>query len=111
MTAQELARLRERAGQDHPEALYRLAMLHIYGDGVPEDNDLAAALLLRAARQGHAEAQYNLGICYHHGYGVAADEAEAFRWYMVSARQGYAMSGAVPTPCCRQLPVSAWALA
>ncbi|MGN1020487.1 MAG: hypothetical protein ACI4O7_08925 [Aristaeellaceae bacterium] len=56
MTDHELARLRERAGQNDPEALCRLAMLHICGDGVPEDNRLAAALLLRAARQGHAEA-------------------------------------------------------
>ena len=56
MTDQELARLQERAGQNDPEALYRLAMLHIYGDGVPEDNDLAAALLFRAARQDHAAA-------------------------------------------------------
>ena len=90
MTEQELARLRERAGQDDPKALYRPAMLHVDGDGVPEDNDLTAALLRRAAEQGHAEAQYNLGVCCHHGYGVAADEVEAFRWYMASARQGCA---------------------
>ena len=56
MTDQALARLRDRAGQYDPEALYRLAMLHIDGDGVPEDNDLAAALLFRAARQDHAAA-------------------------------------------------------
>ncbi|MDY4140530.1 MAG: SEL1-like repeat protein [Eubacteriales bacterium] len=56
MTDQALARLQERAGQNDPEALYRLAMLHIDGDGVPEDNDLAAALLFRAARQDHAAA-------------------------------------------------------
>lgn len=68
MTEQELTRLRERAGQDDPEALYRLAMLHIDGDGVPEDNELAAALLFRAARQDHAA---------------------ALRWFRLSAAQDY----------------------
>lgn len=87
MTGQELARLQERAGQNDPEALYRLAMLHIYGDGVPEDNDLAAALLLRAARQGCAKAQALTGSCLQQGVGTAPDMAEALRWYRLAAQQ------------------------
>ncbi len=31
-----------------PQALFELAMKHIYGDGVPEDNVLAVELLTQA---------------------------------------------------------------
>ncbi len=55
------------------QCLYELAMKHIYGDGVPEDNELAVKLLTRAKDMGHVEASYNLGICYHYGYGTVID--------------------------------------
>ncbi|MBQ7870603.1 MAG: GNAT family N-acetyltransferase [Oscillospiraceae bacterium] len=73
----------------HGDFLCRLALLHIYGDGVAEDNALAASLLTRAAALGHAEATYNLGICYHYGYGVAADLQRAFALYLRAAEAGY----------------------
>ena len=69
--------------------LFRLAMKHIYGDGVPEDNELALTLLTRAAELGHVEAKYNLGICYHYGYGTEADLARAFGLYLEAANGGF----------------------
>lgn len=72
-----------------PQALFELAMKHIYGDGVEEDNVLALKLLTQAHDLGHAEATYNLGICYHYGYGTAADLEKAFRLYLESAQGGY----------------------
>lgn len=72
-----------------PKDLYELAMRHIYGDGVPEDNELAVKLLIRAHDLGHVEATYSLGICYHYGYGVAADLAKAYSLYLESAHNGY----------------------
>ena len=71
------------------QELYQLAMKHIYGDGVPEDNDLAFKLLTQAHDLGHIEATYNLGICYHYGYGTNADLAKAFELYLESANAGY----------------------
>ena len=71
------------------EELFRLAMMHIYGDGVPEDNDLAAKYLTQARDMGHVEATYNLGICYHYGYGANVDLAKAFALYLESANAGY----------------------
>lgn len=71
------------------ESLYRLAMKHIYGDGVAEDNELAARLLTQAHALGHMEATYNLGICYHYGYGVEADLEKAYELYLESANAGY----------------------
>lgn len=72
-----------------PQALFELAMKHIYGDGVEEDNVLALKLLTQAHDLGHAEATYNLGICYHYGYGTAVDLEKAFRLYLESAQGGY----------------------
>lgn len=55
------------------KAIFELAMRHIYGDGVPEDNVFAFELLTRAHEMGHIEASYNLGICFHYGYGTDID--------------------------------------
>ncbi|MDE7297591.1 MAG: sel1 repeat family protein [Lachnospiraceae bacterium] len=71
------------------QELYELAMKHIYGEGVPEDNDLATKLLIRAHDMGHVEATYNLGICYHYGYGTSVDLEKAYELYLESANAGY----------------------
>ena len=71
------------------QELYQLAMKHIYGDGVAEDNALALKLLTQAHDMGHTEASYNLGICYHYGYGTSVDLAKAFELYLESANAGF----------------------
>ena len=71
------------------QALYELAMKHIYGNGVPEDNELAFRLLTQARELGHVEATYNLGICYHYGHGTAVNLAKAFDLYLESAMAGF----------------------
>lgn len=71
------------------QTLYHLAMKHIYGDGVSEDNELAVKLLTYAHNMGHTEATYNLGICYHYGYGTEIDVAKAYALYLESANNGY----------------------
>ena len=71
------------------QELYELAMKHIYGDGVPEDNELAVKLLIQAHDMGHVEATYNLGICYHYGYGTDEDLAKAYELYLEAANGGY----------------------
>lgn len=73
----------------NPYELYELAMKHIYGDGVPENNELAVKLLTQAHDMGHVEATYNLGICYHYGYGTGVDMAKAYELYLESANGGY----------------------
>lgn len=71
------------------QAKFELAMKHIYGDDVAEDNELAATLLTEAYALGHVEATYNLGICYHYGYGVEVDLERAFGMYLEAANAGY----------------------
>ena len=89
MKQSEPERLRLAAHEGDPQAQYELAMAHIYGNGVEEDNGKALALLEKAAAQGLREAIYNLGICYHYGYGTAADVEKAFALYLRSAELGY----------------------
>ena len=72
-----------------PQELFELAMKHIYGDGVEEDNVLALKLLTQAHDLGHPEATYNLGICYHYGHGTSVDLEKAFHLYLESAQGGY----------------------
>ncbi len=72
-----------------PEEKFRLAMKHIYGDGVEENNAVALQLLTEAYEQGHVEAAYNLGICYHYGYGAEADLPRARDLYRFAADRGY----------------------
>lgn len=71
------------------QELFELAMKHIYGDGVPEDTEMAAELLTQAHDMGHVEATYNLGICYHYGFGSGIDLAKAFGPYLEAANAGY----------------------
>ena len=71
------------------QQLYELAMKHIYGEGVPEDNELATKLLIQAHDMGHIEATYNLGICYHYGFGTDVDLGKAFELYLEAANAGY----------------------
>ena len=71
------------------QELFQLAMRHIYGDGVPEDNDLAFRLLKQAHGMGHVEAGYNLGICYHYGFGTSVNLEKAFQLYLETANAGY----------------------
>ncbi len=71
------------------QELYQLAMKYIYGDGVPENNELAVKLLTQAHDMGHIEATYNLGICYHYGYGTGVDLEKAYELYLESADGGY----------------------
>lgn len=71
------------------QELYELAMKYIYGDGVPEDNELATKLLTQAHDLGHVEATYNLGICYHYGFGTGIDLKKAYELYLEAANGGY----------------------
>ena len=75
----------ERTAQE----IFELAMKHIYGDDVPDDNDLAFELLTQAHDMGHIEASYNLGICFHYGFGTEIDLAMAFKLYLEAASAGH----------------------
>lgn len=89
MTQKEIRQLQTQAADGDADCQYRLAMMHIYGNCIPEDNVLAFELLQRAEAQNHLEAAYNLAICYHYGYGTGIDLETAFRLYLKCANSGY----------------------
>lgn len=78
----------ELAAQDHPAALYRLALAHAEGLGVPRDDAEAAAWYRRAAGHGNVPAQSALGRIYDEGKGVPRSQSKAMKWYLRAAQQG-----------------------
>ena len=92
---QEQGRLREAApwleraaGNGNQFAQYRLAKLHLTGDGVPRDADRAAELLEASAMRGTQWAQYLLGKLLLQGKQVERDRDAAAEWLKRSAEQG-----------------------
>ena len=84
--------LRLAAEQEDADAQYDLALAYDDGEGVPQNDALAAEWFARAAEQGHAPAQYNLGVAYVLGRGVLQDDALAAKWWKRAAAQGYAIA-------------------
>jgi uncharacterized protein len=75
----------ELAEQDHPDALFNLAIMHLEGVGVTADPARSVDLFERAAGHGDPIAAYNLGELYAEGRGVDQDHAAAAEWYRQAA--------------------------
>lgn len=67
-----------------PEAQYRLAQMHISGDGTTPDMNLAVKWLANAAKKGHAPSQALLGDILWRGESVAAQPAHALALIMTA---------------------------
>lgn len=80
--------LRKSADQGDAEAQISLAGAYFKGQGVPQDNQRAAAWLRQAAEQGNPKAQYNLGLFYKRGLGLRQDVAEAVKMVPQICRTG-----------------------
>lgn len=80
------------AAQGHAQAQFRLGCLYTFGQGVPEDLELALRLYRLAAEQGDADAQNNLGGMYAEGLGVELDLVEAYTWFELAAAQGHELA-------------------
>ena len=83
--AEELAAIRLAAELGDPNARTVLALMHYYGEGVPQDHAEAARLNGLAAQDGHPGAQLFLALLYIKGDGVQADPAAAQMWLNVAA--------------------------
>ena len=77
------------AKQGHNLAQYYLAIMYQRGDGVPQDDKLAAIWMQLPAEKGYAPAQYNLGQMYFEGEGVARNYKAGINWWTLAAEQGY----------------------
>ena len=56
--------------------------------GLPQDEEKAIELLLKAGELGCADAYFNLGIAYDYGRGVAIDKKKAKHYYELAAMNG-----------------------
>jgi TPR repeat protein len=65
------------------------AQAYEYGEGIPRDQGVAAALYCDLARRGSAEAAFRLGWMYANGRGVAHDEDTAGALLELAAEQGH----------------------
>ena len=82
----------ERRPRSFAEAQFNLGVMHEDGEGVLNDEKIAARFYEQAAAQGHAEAQYKLGVMYKSGRGVPKDEDAAARLFEQAATQGHAQA-------------------
>jgi TPR repeat protein len=76
------------ARQNHPKAMYNLAMAFLTGNGVAKDPNQALVWFTKAADAGYADAAVNLGILYERGGSVKPDRDEALKWYRRAAELG-----------------------
>ncbi len=72
------------AEQGHVGALFSLALLYKYGEGVKPDDKKSMELYTKAAEQGHADAQFILGRTYDY----RKDYKKAAEFYSKAADQG-----------------------
>ena len=76
------------AERGDPDAQFNVGNMYLMGQGVANDNALAAQWYRKAAEQGSAGAQSNLGNVYAAGLGVPKDDAQAVKWFRLAAEQG-----------------------
>ncbi len=90
LSTAEVTQLQSKAEAGDAGAQLALGRAYQDGNGVPQNDELAAKWYRKAAEQGNARAQNNLGIMYRTGSGVEKSKEEAANWYRKAAHQGYA---------------------
>lgn len=85
------------AAPDPPTVTERLAraLAYEHGEGLPQDQLLAAALYCETAQSGNAEAAFRLGWMYVNGRGVPHDDGIAAALFDLAADQGHAYARAI----------------
>jgi TPR repeat protein len=90
LSSSDVAQIQSKAEASDASAQLALGRAYQDGNGVPQNEGLAAKWYRRAADQGNAAAQNNLGIMYRAGSGVEKNKEEAVNWYRKAVRQDYA---------------------
>ena len=69
--------------QEHPDAMWRVAVRYKHGAGVERDMNKARQLLVKAAGAGHTFAMWQLANAFNGGkWGLAANNTKAGYWYL-----------------------------
>ena len=83
------------AGDGHPEAQYRMAIMLQNGLGIVANTSLAFEYMESSAKQGIAFAQHGLGFMYMMGECVEKNGSKAIEWLSQASKQG--MMGSATT--------------
>jgi TPR repeat protein len=83
-----LKELRPLIEKNDPNAQFLMGMLCDAGNGVIQDQAVAASWYRKAAEQNHLLAQLFLGILYYSGNGVEKDYEKAAHWFQAPANKG-----------------------
>lgn len=84
----DVTALTRMANAGDPLAQYNLGYMYWLGEGVAQDDAIAANWYRKAADQGNFDAQFSLGGMYEAGIVVAQDYVQAHKWYNLSAASG-----------------------
>jgi tetratricopeptide (TPR) repeat protein len=79
--------IRPMARKGYAPAQFKLGLIYVRGNGVPQDYREALRWYRKAADQDNAAAQRNLGVMFGEGRGVPQDYAEALKWFRRAAEQ------------------------
>jgi uncharacterized protein len=90
LSSADVMQLQSKAEAGDAAAQLALGRAYQNGNGVRQNDELAAKWYRNAADQGNAAAQNNLGVMYRAGLGVEKNKEEAMKWYHMAARQGNA---------------------
>ena len=86
---EEVKRLMKLTEKGNPSAYNTLAGFYDRGTyGMPQDQERANELWLKAGELGCATAHSNLGIAYENGFGVEVDKKKAKHYYELAAMSG-----------------------
>jgi TPR repeat protein len=83
----ELPALEAKAAAGDPKALFDLANLYNFGEGVKRDYNKAFELFELSANAGWSDGMFNLAACYRFGEGVEKDIDKALAWYARAAEK------------------------
>ncbi len=82
--AAAVADFRHAAQEGDARAQTALGVMYHNGQGVPQDDNLAATFFRLAAQQGDVAAKFKLGLMYAQGQGVPQDDAKAYKWFALA---------------------------
>lgn len=83
-----LAELGKLAERGHANAEFLLGAMYFYGNGVAQDNAVAAIWFHKAAIKGDPNGQLAFGSLHIRGIGVRQDLVEAYSWLTLAADNG-----------------------
>lgn len=92
--ASKLQELQQDAAAGNTQAMCKLGLVYLDGDGVKKSNKTAFSYFSQAAQAGNIEGMYWLGWCYRMGRGTTKNIDQAKAWWAKAAAAGHAEAAA-----------------